>query len=498
LDPLSALIFVAILLLSALFSGTETAITAVSEVSLKREAETSRRAALIQSMLKDRGRVIAALLVGNNIVNVALAVFATVVFDGMLRDGGTLPDWAAPVLASVLSVSVLLVFGEVLPKTLAVTFRVRWAMTAAYPIVALTVVLKPITWLLTKFSNVCMRLLGRQPGEDDIFDVHEIHAMASMSEQAGVIDPLERQLIHTASQLNDTRVREIMVPRTDMQALSVSATRDQVRALFKKTPFTRIPIYKGDLDDIVGILNFKEFMRHDPGSNSKFDMQAFLHKPLFVSSAMFIGDLLNEMRAQRVHIAIALDEYGGTSGLITLEDVVEMLVGRIDDEYDVVTTPIEQIDATTWEVDGRVTDEMLVEATGIELPPEVVAGFDTAAGLALKAFGNIPSEGDAITYHGIEIRASRVRGQRVRRVIVRVLSPEEQESVPDESAARSTRRKSVRHTATIAPPADSAKADGTTDDITDDSQTQSSTTPEGAAAPNPGAGEQGGKQEQQS
>jgi len=451
MDPLSALIFLSILALSALFSGTETAITAVSQVSLEREAANSSRAALARKLIEDRGRVIAALLVGNNIVNVVLAVYATVIFDGMIQDGTSLPPWAGPILASVLSVSFLLVFGEVLPKTLAVSFRVGWAMTAAYPLTVLMFSLKPITWLLTKLSNGVMRVLGRKPGEDNIFDVREIHAMASMSEQAGVIDTLEKQLIQSASQLNDTRVREIMVPRTDIQAISVEATRDQVRSLFKKTPYTRIPVYKGDLDDVVGVLNFKEFMRHDPGSNSKFDMVAFLHKALFVSSSMFIGDLLNEMRAQRVHVAVALDEYGGTAGLITLEDVVEMLVGRIDDEYDVVTTPIEQVDANTWEVDGRVTDEVLTETLGLALPPDVIAGFDTAAGLALKAFGNIPSEGDTTTYYGLEITASRVRGQRVRRITVRVLTPEEGGDLENAEAARSGRRKSTRQTATVLP-----------------------------------------------
>jgi putative hemolysin len=446
LDPLSIFIFLFILALSALFSGTETAITAVSDVSLEREAATSRRAALLRQMLKDRGRVIAALLVGNNVVNVVLAVFATVVFDGMLRNDGGMPDWAAPILASILSVSFLLVFGEVLPKTLAVTFRLRWAMFAAYPLAVLMLMLRPVTWLLTKLSNVALLVLGRKPGEDNIFDVREIHAMANISEQAGVIDTMEKQLIHSASQLNDTRVREIMVPRTDVQALSVDATRDQVRGLFKKTPFSRIPVYRGDMDDIIGILNFKEFMRHDPGSNSKFDMEAFLHKPLFVSSSMFIGDLLNEMRARRAHLAIALDEYGGTAGLITLEDVVEMLVGRIEDEYDLVDTPIEQLSEDTWEIDGRVTDEVISEALGLDLPPEVIAGFDTAAGLALKAFGNIPAEGDSTTYHGLEITASRMRGQRVRRVRVRKLRPDELEA-DEAEGSRSARRKSVRQTA---------------------------------------------------
>jgi CBS domain containing-hemolysin-like protein len=155
---------------------------------------------------------------------------------------------------------------------------------------------------------------------------------------------------------------------------------------------------------------------------------------------MFIGDLLEEMRRQRTHMAIVLDEYGGTAGIITLEDVVEMLVGHIDDEYDVIESPFEQIDESTWEVDGRVTDERLVARLGLTLPPEALEGFDTVAGMALKAFGNIPSEGDTTTYHRMEITASRVSGHRVRRLRIRVMPADEVQPEAGQSARRKTSR----------------------------------------------------------
>jgi putative hemolysin len=446
-DPLSALIFLVLLLLSGLFSGTETAITAVSDATLAHlESEGSRPAIVLRKLLSQKGRVIAALLVANNVVNTVLAVFSTVVFDGMLRNSSALPPWAAPIVASITAVTFLLVFGEVLPKSLAVATRTGWSLAAAWPIAVLMFATAPITKVLSAISNFVLRIAGRQSGEADIFDVREIHAMATLSAEAGVIDSLERQLIHRASELNDTRVREIMIPRTDIQALEIGVSVDEIRAFFQKTTFTRIPVYKGDLDDIIGILNFKEFFRHDPGAGRGFEMLNYLHKPLFVSGAMFIGDLLSEMRRQRTHMAVVLDEYGGTSGLITMEDAVEMLVGRIDDEYDVIETPFERIDDTTWEVDGRVTDERLVARMGVVLPREALEGFDTAGGLALKAFGNIPAEGDSTTYHGMEITASRVRGNRVRRVRIRVLPPQEVEE-----AGQSSRRKATRSTNSVRP-----------------------------------------------
>lgn len=440
------IIFLGILSLSAMFSGTETAITAVSNTTVARLAEQGNASARrLQKLLREKGRVIAALLVGNNVVNTVLAVFATVVFDGMIRGDGLLPPWAAPVVASVASVVFVLVLGEVLPKSIAVHFRNKWALGSVWFVLGLMLVTSPVTWLLIQMSNAVMRLMGRRPGEEDIFDVHEIHTVAHMGEQLGVIDAMEMQLIQRAAHLNDTRVREIMIPRTDIQGIEVHSSLDDIRQLFQKTPYSRLPVYKGDLDDIVGILNFKEFLRNEPGAERSFDVMAFLHKPLFVSEAMFIGDLLNQMRERRTHLAIALDEYGGTAGLITLEDVVEMLVGRIEDEYDIVSTPFQQIDETTWEVDGRVSDERLVRQLGLSLPSEALEGFDTAAGLALKAFGNIPSEGDVTTYHGLEITATRVRGHRVRRLQIRIMPLEEVALAEQaEAAVPSTRRRTTR------------------------------------------------------
>ncbi|MCA8915649.1 MAG: HlyC/CorC family transporter [Planctomycetes bacterium] len=446
MDIGSVLIFLGILTLSGLFSGTETALTAVSTVTLTRLADHGNASAkLLLKMLYEKGRVIAALLVANNVVNVILAVYATVVFDGFLQGKDLMPQWAAPIVASICSVGFLLVFGEVVPKSIAVRMRNQWALMSAWPVVVLMLLTRPITWLLIQFSNAIMRLMGSRAGDEDIFDVHEIQAVAHMGEQMGVIDTMEKQLIQRAAQLNDTRVREIMAPRTDIQGVELQTSLDDIRALFRKTPYSRLPVYKGDFDDIVGILNFKEFLRHE--TSEGFDLRSFLHKPLFVPDSMFIGDLLNEMRAKRSHLAIVLDEYGGTSGLVTLEDVVEMLVGRIEDEYDVVATPFEQLDDRTWEVDGRVSDERLVARLGVSLPPDALEGFDTAAGLALKAFGNIPSEGDATTYHGMEITATRVRGHRVRRLRIRKLTPEEIQAAEAEDVAGVSGRR--RHTRQI-------------------------------------------------
>ncbi|MDC1141826.1 hemolysin family protein [Planctomycetota bacterium] len=446
MDPVSVLIFLGILTLSGLFSGTETALTAVSDVKIHQAAsDGDNRAKLLEKILTNRGRVIAALLVGNNVVNVALAVYATVIFNDTFIGTG-IPEWAAPIIASVASVLFLLVFGEVLPKSIAVAFSIQWSLSSAYPVAVLMAFTLPVTAVLNYLSNGVMVVMGRKQRDNDIFDIREIHTMAHLQEQAGVIDPLEKQLIQRASQLNDTRVREIMIPRTDVQALAMESDLKTIHELFGKTPYSRIPVFERDLDNIQGLLNFKELLRHDP-SVREFDLKTFLHKPLYVPESMFIGDLLNEMRRKRTHMAIVLDEYGGTSGLTTLEDVMEMLVGRIDDEYDIVTTPLRPLEDGSWVVDGRLSDERLFAAIAFTMDAEAQEGFDTAAGLALKAFENIPSEGETTTYHGLEITALKVKDHRVRRIRVRKLSDTElvtQEAVDD--AARSIRKRATRDT----------------------------------------------------
>lgn len=427
--------FVVILSLNAFFCAAETALTAVSEPALHNlQREGSRRASVALKMVAVRSRVVAALLVGQNIVGAVLAVYSSIVIEQSL--GEALHPGVGPVVAVATSIVLLLVFGEVVPKSIAVTNATPITLMFAYPIWFVALAFRPITWALSKISNGVLRLLGQDPSDSRIVSVEEIQAIARIGGATGVIDDQEAELIQHASQLNDIRVREIMIPRTDIVAIEVAMPLSEIRAFFQRTAYSRLPVYQGDLDDIVGILHFKDFLRHAPERDEDFDLPSFLHKPLFVPESMFIGDLLKQAQARHSHLAIVLDEYGGTSGLVTLEDVFEMLVGKIEDEYDAVDVAFERVDNNTCDVDGRATDDMLFARLGIESPPKTGDGFHTVAGLALTAFGNIPSEGDKTTYHGMEITALRVRGNRVRRVRIRKLSPEEMQAQTDKEPSR--------------------------------------------------------------
>ncbi|MDH5641271.1 MAG: hemolysin family protein, partial [Nitrospira sp.] len=353
MDPGTLIAFLVILVLSGFFSGTETALTAVSDVSIHQLVEKGdKRAKIVEHMLRDRRRVISTLLIANNIVNVVLAVLASLVFGEMLAGVG--PAWLGPVVASAGAIIALLIFGEVVPKTMAISFSTRWSLFSAYPTVVLVVIFRPLAWALTVMSHGMMRLTGRKggAGDDDVLTVGHIQTFAKIGASEGVIDSLETELIHRAAELNDSRVREIMIPRTDIFAVESGSDLASIKAMFQTTPLSRIPVYRGDLDEIIGVLNYKEVLRMGATVSQRFNLRSYLHPPMFVPESMFIGDLLNEMRTKKTHLAIVCDEYGGTSGLVTLEDVMEMLVGKIEDEYDVEANLFEALDQTSWAVDG--------------------------------------------------------------------------------------------------------------------------------------------------
>lgn len=441
------LVFIVILSLNAFFCAAETALTAASEPALTTlQKGGSRSAKIALKLVTMRSRVVAALLVGQNIVGAVLAVYSSLVIDQAL--GEALPPGVGPVIAVLLSIALLLVFGEVVPKSVAVSSATPLTLAFAWPVYVVTWIFTPVTFVLSKLSNAVLRMMGKDPHDSRTISVEEIQAIARMGGATGVIDDQESELIQRASQLNDIRVREIMIPRTDIGGIEVSMSLGQIRQYLQTTPFSRIPVYQGDLDDIVGILHFRDFLRHAPEKDQAFDLTSFLHRPLFVPESTFIGDLLKQMQKRRAHLAVVLDEYGGTSGLVTLEDVVEMLVGKIEDEYDAVDVPVVQIDESTVEIDGRATDDALFEKLGLSIDPEVSEGFHTVAGLALTAFGNVPTEGQQTTYHGMEITALRVSGNRVRRVKVRRLTPEEAEVAQVSESGRNGTR---RVTATLQP-----------------------------------------------
>ncbi|HPT48542.1 MAG TPA: hemolysin family protein, partial [Candidatus Rifleibacterium sp.] len=329
----TALFFIVLLIFSGIFSCSETAITSINEVSISSLNTNSRRHKFLVELLRNKHSVIAAILVGNNIVNTVLAVYAGVFFDQLFVESGLLSPHLAPMIASVITIVFLLIFGEVLPKHLGVTFSKGWAFFITYPIWVIVKLLQPVTWAMNLVSRMLLKLLPFK-GEEGAPTIQEILLMAKISEQAGHIDSFERKLMSKSSRFNDLLAGEVMIPRNQVKGVPLDISLQELLDVFRSDMYSRVPVYKDDLDTVVGVFNFKELFKLDPTRPGDFSIARLMLKPLFIPENVVLGELLERMKSKRTHMAVVVDEYGSMAGIITMEDIVERLFGLIGDEYD--------------------------------------------------------------------------------------------------------------------------------------------------------------------
>ncbi len=422
---LDGLVFLLLLCGSAFFSGSETALTSVSDAGLASLADKGdRRAKLALSLIASRGTVIGALLIGNNIVNTLLAVYAATVFDAMILTS-PLPPWMAPVAASVLSITVLLIGGEVLPKNIAIRFNERITLWIAYPCHYLVKMLKPILAVLNLVNRLVLLVIGT-PKDRTGPSADELLALVRMSQKAGIIDPMERELIGRSMFLNETMAREIMIHRTQMCAISETASLDEAQNIYSKELYSRLPVYRESLDQIVGILNIKEVFRFDH-LRETFRIPDVMSPPIFFPETARIGVIFDKMRQSHTHLAVVVDEFGTTSGIITLEDIVEQIFGEISDEYDQGAARIRWVNPRVFEAEGRTAiSEIQDELKKKKLPAlseTLCEDVETLAGIALRQTGRIPASGEVFTAEGFRFHIRKATGQKIQVVSVRVPEP---------------------------------------------------------------------------
>lgn len=418
---LYTIVFFAVLLfVSAVFSGTETAFTSVNEVSMSHYGKKSRRQRMVVDMLKNKGSVIAAILVGNNIVNTVLAVYAGAVFDQVFVDTGVLSKSTAPVLASVVTIVFLLIFGEVIPKQIGVSFARPWTLAIAYPLKLIVVIVRPVTAAMNVLSRGILTLIRPAGVPDDAPSINELLVLAKHSERAGHIDSIERGLMSNSSKFNDLQVCEVMVPRSNVKGIPVDASFEAVRIAFKADMYTRIPVYEKSLDSILGVLNFKELLKLDHNDIQRFDLRQLMMQPLFVPENVAIGELLERMKQSRKHMAVVVDEFGSTSGIVTFEDIVERVFGMISDEYDVDSpTFLRSHENGEHEVVGNISLQELSSALAIEFSDEDRHQANTLNGLLTYLKGDFLREKDIIV-HGTHLFIIKVmEGHVASRILIR-------------------------------------------------------------------------------
>ena len=397
---------VALVALSAYFSATETAFTSLNRIRLKTRADDGdKRAARTLALAADFDRLLSTLLIGNNIVNNVATTIGAVLFIQLIG-----PGKGPTVSATVLTV-VILIFGEVTPKSLAKERPEAWAIVATPLLRVMAVLLTPVNFLFTQWKKLLRVLLRHQ--DDDGITEEELMGMVDQAETEGSLDQHESDLIRNAIEFNDMEVSEILTPRVDLEALADTATMEEAAAMYADSGFSRLPIYHDSIDNIIGVLHEKDFYAaYCRGVKRLSELKSSV---LYTTETARISDLLRQLQQNKVHMAVVVDEYGGTQGIVTMEDIMEELVGEIWDEHDEATEDFRRQSDGSWIVLGSAGVDDLYERLG--LPEDEDIDSNTVNGLVQEKTCHLPKVGDRFTlgeYDGVVTRTAKRRVTEVR------------------------------------------------------------------------------------
>ena len=435
MDDGSLTLLVALVILvafSAFFSASETAFSSLNQIRLKSRAEDGDpSAARVLAMSEQYDKLLSTILIGNNIVNIAAASIGTVLFTRLLD-----PQRGATVSTIVLTI-VVLIFGEVTPKSLAKEMPERIA-TAVSPFLSLLMLLlSPLTWLFTQWK----KLLGHfiHSGEADTITEGELMTMVSEAENDGELTDRESQLIRSAIEFDDVEVEEILTPRVDVVAVEDTTSLEELAQTFAESGYSRLPVYHDNIDNIIGVVHEKDF--YLAKLKKAATVEELVVPTLYTTGTTQISQLLRTLREQHHHMAVVVDEYGGTEGIITLEDILEELVGEIWDEHDEVTEDFRQQSDGSWLVAGSASVDDLFET--LDLPEDEDIDSNTVNGLVQEKTRHLPKVGDHFTldhFEGVVTRTARRRVTEVR------LSPIPEPEEKGEDKEKSDREKRLsRH-----------------------------------------------------
>ena len=420
-------ILAALIFLSAIFSSAETAFLSTNKIRLRNlQEDGEKKADLVLNMLENQNKLISALLVGNNIVNIGSSALATQMAINVFESAGV-------GIATGVMTLLVLVFGEVVPKNLAAAHAETWAMFIAPFIRLVSFVLTPVVYLLTKLSDFVVRFTKKDEDDPTITE-DEFKILVNVGQEEGVFDESETEMINSIFEFDGTLVKAIMVPRIDIIAVDVDDNINEALRLIVDGGHSRIPAYEDSIDNIVGILYAKDIFEHLDADFNTMKVKELIRSAYYIPETKKVSDLLNELRLKKVHMAIILDEYGGTNGLVTIEDLIEEIIGDIQDEYDGEEDLIVMHSDNQLVADARAPIGDVEEAFDVELSEELLedSEADTIGGLAFENLGGIPEVGDEVTVDRFLIRIVEVSGRRIAKVEVVLLPPEEEDDEEDE------------------------------------------------------------------
>ncbi len=402
-----------VLVIAALASASETALTSVPRIRIRnKSAGGDERAQLIERLLREPNTFLTTILIINSVaLIVASTLSALIALD-------VFANWAE-VISTVLISLVVLIFCEITPKTAAVQNSERWARALVRPVYYASLALGPLVSALTLITGGLVRTFGGQPRVRGPFVTEEeLRLLIEVGEQEGVLEESERDIIHNVFELSETTVREVMVPRIDMVTIEASASVDSAVNLILQGGQSRIPVYSGSIDNIIGVLYAKDLLRELASRQCSSTVGALVRPAYFVPETKRADDLLRELKQQRVHMAIVTDEYGQVAGLVTIEDLVEEIIGDIQDEYDREEVLYEKLSPDEYIVDAKISIDDFNELVDAHLASE---DYDTLAGLVYSQLDKIPSIGNMVEADGLRFTVLATKGRRVTKVkVVRV------------------------------------------------------------------------------
>lgn len=414
-DVIQLIIIIILLMLSAFFSSAETALTTSNKIRLRSMAEEgNKRAKKVLEITDDSGKMLSAILIGNNIVNLSSASLATTLATKIFGSAG------AGIATGILTILVL-IFGEISPKTFATIYADTISLAYAGVIGGIMKLLTPVIFIINKLALGFLRLLRVDASSaQNAMTEDELRTIVDVSHEEGVIETEEREMINNVFDFGDAQAKEVMVPRIDMTFADVNSSYYELLEIFREDKFTRLPVYEDSTDNVIGILNMKDLLLYE--DKEHFSIRNIMRKPYYTYEHKNTADLLLEMRKSSINIAIVLDEYGATAGLITLEDLLEEIVGEIRDEYDAdEEDPIQKVNDREYMVQGSLSLNALRDMLDLDLDSE---DYDSIGGYLIGLLDHLPKAGEAITTpEQIYFRVEDMEKNRIHKIFMRL--PEE-------------------------------------------------------------------------
>lgn len=401
-------LLIVLLLGSGFFSASETSLMSLSKIRIRyMEEEGVKGAKLVSSLIEKSSDLLSSILVGNNIVNIAATSVSTSLFINIFGDGGV-------AIATAVMTVLVLVFGEITPKTIAANSPEKVAVVVSKPISIIMKITKPIVWVFNLLTGIIFKIMGiDNDGVKPFITEEELKAMVNVSHEEGVLEMEEREIINNVFQFGDMQAKEAMIQRLDMVAIDIEDSYDEIIELFKSEKLSRLPVYQESIDDIVGILNIKDIIFLSDEEIENFDIKDYVREAFFTYEFKKITQLLEEMKKEKTQMAIVVDEYGGTAGLLTIEDLVEVIVGDIDDEYDEEEEEIVKINDNEYLVEGSTKISDVNEQLGINLESEE---FDSIGGFIIGYLKRIPEENEIIEVEDVKFKVESIDKNRINKI----------------------------------------------------------------------------------